>query len=44
MDMERIGGGMGFYGVLSIEHEDRLMGLRGGILKSVEFLQPILFS
>ena len=35
---------MGFDGVLSIEHEDRLMGLREGILKSVEFLHPILFS
>ena len=35
---------MGFDGVLSIEQDDRLMGLREGILKSVEFLQPILFS
>ena len=33
---------MGYDGVLSIEHEDRLMGSREGILKSVEFLKPIV--
>lgn len=32
----------GYDGVLSIEHEDVLMGAREGILKSVEFLAPIL--
>jgi sugar phosphate isomerase/epimerase len=32
----------GYDGVLSIEHEDRLMGSREGILKSVEFLQPLV--
>jgi sugar phosphate isomerase/epimerase len=33
---------MGYDGVLSIEHEDRLMGSREGIHKSVEFLKPLL--
>jgi sugar phosphate isomerase/epimerase len=32
----------GYNGVLSIEHEDRLMGAEEGIRKSVEFLQPII--
>ena len=31
----------GYDGVLSIEHEDRLMGSREGIIKSVEFLKRI---
>ncbi|MCC6191399.1 MAG: sugar phosphate isomerase/epimerase [Anaerolineales bacterium] len=31
----------GYDGVLSIEHEDRLMGSREGIVKSVDFLKPI---
>jgi sugar phosphate isomerase/epimerase len=35
---------MGYDGVLSIEHEDRLMGSREGILKSVEFLKPIVLK
>lgn len=35
---------MGYDGVLSIEHEDRLMGSREGILKSVEFLKPIVLQ
>ncbi len=35
---------MGYDGVLSIEHEDRLMGSREGIIKSVEFLKPILLK
>jgi sugar phosphate isomerase/epimerase len=33
---------VGFDGVLSIEHEDRLMGAREGIRKSVDFLQPVV--
>ena len=33
---------MGYDGVLSIEHEDRLMGSREGIVKSVEFLKPLV--
>ena len=33
----------GYGGVLSIEHEDFLIGNRKGILKSVDFLKPILF-
>jgi sugar phosphate isomerase/epimerase len=33
---------VGYRDVLSIEHEDRLMGAREGIIKSVEFLQPII--
>ncbi len=33
---------VGYDGVLSIEHEDRLMGSREGIIKSVEFLKPIV--
>ena len=33
---------VGFDGVLSIEHEDRLMGAQEGIRKSVDFLQPIV--
>lgn len=32
----------GYDGVLSIEHEDKLMGAREGVIKSVEFLRPIL--
>jgi sugar phosphate isomerase/epimerase len=32
----------GYDGVLSIEAEDRLMGSREGIIKSIEFLKPIL--
>jgi sugar phosphate isomerase/epimerase len=35
---------MGYDGVLSIEHEDRLMGSREGIIKSVEFLKPIVLQ
>jgi sugar phosphate isomerase/epimerase len=35
---------MGYDGVLSIEHEDRLMGAREGIVKSVEFLKPIVLK
>lgn len=31
----------GYDGVLSIEHEDRVMGAKEGIRKSVEFLSPI---
>jgi sugar phosphate isomerase/epimerase len=34
----------GYDGVLSIEHEDRLMGSREGIIKSVEFLSPIVLN
>lgn len=34
----------GYDGVLSIEHEDRLMGSREGIIKSVEFLKPIVLK
>ncbi len=33
---------VGYQGVLSIEHEDRLMGAAEGIRKSVEFLEPIV--
>jgi len=33
---------MGYDGVLSIEHEDRLMGSREGIIKTVEFLKRIV--
>ena len=33
---------VGYDGVLSIEHEDLLMGAREGIIKSAEFLTPIL--
>ena len=36
--------GMGYDGTLSIEHEDRLMGSREGILKSVAFLQPLVLK
>jgi len=32
----------GYNGVLSIEHEDRLMGAHEGIRKSVDFLKPII--
>ena len=32
----------GYDGVLSIEHEDRLMGAHEGIRKSVDFLHPII--
>ena len=35
---------MGYDGVLSIEHEDRLMGSREGIVKSVEFLKPLVLK
>jgi len=35
---------MGYDGVLSIEHEDRLMGSREGIVKSVEFLKPVVLK
>jgi sugar phosphate isomerase/epimerase len=35
---------MGYDGTLSIEHEDRLMGSREGILKSVAFLQPLVLK
>jgi len=34
----------GYDGILSIEHEDRLMGSREGIIKSVEFLRPIVLK
>lgn len=34
--------GVGFDGVLSIEHEDVMMGNEEGIIKSVEFLKPIV--
>jgi sugar phosphate isomerase/epimerase len=34
----------GYDGALSIEHEDRLMGSREGILKSVEFLRPLVLT
>lgn len=33
---------VGYDGVLSIEHEDRLMGAQEGIRKSVAFLEPII--
>jgi sugar phosphate isomerase/epimerase len=33
---------IGYNGVLSIEHEDRLMGAHEGIRKSVDFLKPII--
>lgn len=33
---------VGFDGVLSIEHEDRLMGAQEGIRKSVAFLKPLV--
>jgi sugar phosphate isomerase/epimerase len=33
---------MGYDRVLSIEHEDRLVGSREGILKSVQFLRPLI--
>ena len=33
---------VGYNGVLSIEHEDMLMGAHEGIRKSIEFLEPIL--
>jgi len=33
---------VGYDGVLSIEHEDSLMSSREGIVKSVEFLKPIM--
>ena len=32
----------GYDGSLSIEHEDEVMGAREGIIKSIEFLQPIV--
>ena len=35
---------MDYDGVLSIEHEDRLMGSREGIVKSVEFLKPVVLK
>jgi sugar phosphate isomerase/epimerase len=34
----------GYDGALSIEHEDRLMGSREGIIKSVEFLRPLVLT
>ncbi len=34
----------GYDGTLSIEHEDRLMGSREGIVKSVEFLRPLVLT
>ena len=34
----------GYDGALSIEHEDRLMGSREGIVKSVEFLRPLVLT
>lgn len=34
--------GVGYDGTLSIEHEDLLMGAQEGIIKSAEFLKPIL--
>ena len=34
--------GVGYDGVLSIEHEDSMMSVREGIVKSVEFLRPIV--
>ena len=33
---------VGYDGALSIEHEDEVMGAREGIIKSVEFLKPII--
>ena len=33
---------VGYDGVLSIEHEDSLMSAPEGIIKSVEFLKPLL--
>jgi sugar phosphate isomerase/epimerase len=33
---------VGYDGVLNIEQEDRLMGSREGIVKSIEFLKPII--
>ena len=35
---------VGYDGVLSIEHEDTLMSAREGIVKSVEFLKPIVLQ
>jgi sugar phosphate isomerase/epimerase len=35
---------MGYDGVLSIEHEDPMMSITEGILKSSEFLKPLLLS
>jgi sugar phosphate isomerase/epimerase len=34
----------GYDGALSIEHEDRLMGSREGIIKSVDFLRPLVLT
>ena len=33
---------VGYDGVVSVEHEDLLMGAPEGIIKSAEFLKPIL--
>jgi sugar phosphate isomerase/epimerase len=33
---------VGYDGVLSVEHEDSMMSVREGIIKSVEFLRPIV--
>lgn len=35
---------VGYDGVLSIEHEDMLMSAREGIVKSVDFLRPIVMT
>jgi sugar phosphate isomerase/epimerase len=35
---------VGYNGVLSIEHEDPLLSAREGIVKSVEFLKPLIFE
>jgi sugar phosphate isomerase/epimerase len=34
----------GYDGVLSIEHEDKLIGSREGVVKSVEFLRPLILQ
>jgi sugar phosphate isomerase/epimerase len=34
----------GYDGVLSIEHEDPLMGMEEGTRKAAEFLNPMLFQ
>jgi sugar phosphate isomerase/epimerase len=34
--------GVGYDGVLSVEHEDSMMSVCEGIIKSVEFLRPIV--
>jgi sugar phosphate isomerase/epimerase len=35
---------VGYDGVLSIEHEDKLIGSREGVVKSVEFLRPLILQ